>query len=113
MKDELQLRLVPSAERTGVVTWSWPQQVMEKGLGASQSAQKEPVFGRTQELELTSGPTAASASSGSLTSRPVTAVKTINSQITPFLLRAASNWRKKKQLPLSLDEKFSHLPLHC
>lgn len=38
LKDELQLQLVPSAEITGVMTWPWPQQVIEKGLGASQGA---------------------------------------------------------------------------
>lgn len=75
---------------------------------------KKNIFVRIQELELTNSLTAGSASPGLLTTRPVTAVKTINSQIAPFLLRAASNWRKKKkELPLSFDEKFSHLPLHC
>lgn len=69
---------------------------------------------RIQELELTNNLTAGSASPGLLTTRPVTAMKTINSQIAPFLLSAASNWRKKKkELPLSFDEKFSRLPLHC
>lgn len=44
VKDELRLQLVPSAEITGVMTWPWPQQVMEKGLGASQSTLKKKHF---------------------------------------------------------------------